>query len=310
MSALATDLRARLEAHEPPEARGLPVATTCASGLEPPGRPHRPRPLSRPAAVPRARRSGRRQHVRDASGGAPATRADGERLELRLSTPARARIPNASGSSSSAAGTHRSEASDVDERVRAPRRRHGARSSRPTPASGCGSLVSTCRCRSSATSRSTGSRFATATSRERWPLSAYQNVYAVEPGSAEMPSAGRPFTAELITELVAGGVLVAPITLHTGVSSQERARASVPGALPRPRAHGAAGERRPRVGRPRDRRRHDSRPRARDGRAAGRHGRRGRGMDGSRRHARARSPDDRRPADAAFTSRMRRISTC
>jgi S-adenosylmethionine:tRNA ribosyltransferase-isomerase len=55
-----------------------------------------------------------------------------------------------------------------------------------------------------------------------WPLSAYQNVYAVEPGSAEMPSAGRPFTTELITRLVASGVLVAPIVLHTGVSSQER----------------------------------------------------------------------------------------
>ncbi len=54
-----------------------------------------------------------------------------------------------------------------------------------------------------------------------WPLSAYQNVYAIEPGSAEMPSAGRPFTAELITRLVAGGVLIAPITLHTGVSSPE-----------------------------------------------------------------------------------------
>ena len=37
-----------------------------------------------------------------------------------------------------------------------------------------------------------------------------------------MPSAGRPFTTELITRLVAGGVLVAPIVLHTGVSSQER----------------------------------------------------------------------------------------
>jgi S-adenosylmethionine:tRNA ribosyltransferase-isomerase len=57
---------------------------------------------------------------------------------------------------------------------------------------------------------------------KRWPLSVYQNVYADEPGSAEMPSAGRPFTAELIVRLVAGGVLVAPITLHTGVSSQER----------------------------------------------------------------------------------------
>jgi S-adenosylmethionine:tRNA ribosyltransferase-isomerase len=55
-----------------------------------------------------------------------------------------------------------------------------------------------------------------------WPLEAYQNVYAVEPGSAEPASAGRPFTTELITRLVAGGVLIAPVTLHTGVSSQER----------------------------------------------------------------------------------------
>ena len=53
------------------------------------------------------------------------------------------------------------------------------------------------------------------------PLAAYQTVFALHPGSAEMPSAARPFTAELVTELVAGGVLVAPITLHTGVSSPE-----------------------------------------------------------------------------------------
>jgi S-adenosylmethionine:tRNA ribosyltransferase-isomerase len=56
---------------------------------------------------------------------------------------------------------------------------------------------------------------------KRWPISAYRTVYAAEVGSAEMPSAGRPFTPELITRLVAGGVLVAPLTLHTGVSSQE-----------------------------------------------------------------------------------------
>jgi S-adenosylmethionine:tRNA ribosyltransferase-isomerase len=55
-----------------------------------------------------------------------------------------------------------------------------------------------------------------------WPLSAYQNVYATIPGSAEMPSAGRPFTRELISALVAAGVVVAPITLHCGVSSPER----------------------------------------------------------------------------------------
>jgi S-adenosylmethionine:tRNA ribosyltransferase-isomerase len=54
-----------------------------------------------------------------------------------------------------------------------------------------------------------------------WPLDVYQNVYAREPGSAEMPSAGRPFTPELITRLVAKGIEIAPIVLHTGVSSLE-----------------------------------------------------------------------------------------
>ncbi len=61
-----------------------------------------------------------------------------------------------------------------------------------------------------------------------WPLRDYQNVYAVEPGSAEMPSAGRPFTEALITRLVAHGILIAPITLHTGVSSPERAEGPFP----------------------------------------------------------------------------------
>jgi S-adenosylmethionine:tRNA ribosyltransferase-isomerase len=53
------------------------------------------------------------------------------------------------------------------------------------------------------------------------PLSAYQTVFATVPGSAEMPSAGRPFTSPLVTELVSAGVAIAPITLHTGVSSLE-----------------------------------------------------------------------------------------
>ncbi len=61
-----------------------------------------------------------------------------------------------------------------------------------------------------------------------WPLDAYQTVFATEPGSAEMPSAGRPFTAELITGLAARGVLIAPLTLHTGVSSLERGEAPYP----------------------------------------------------------------------------------
>ncbi|MCW6005521.1 S-adenosylmethionine:tRNA ribosyltransferase-isomerase [Micromonospora sp. CPCC 205371] len=54
-----------------------------------------------------------------------------------------------------------------------------------------------------------------------WPLSYYQTVFATEPGSAEMPSAGRPFSEHLVTRLVAAGVLVAPLLLHTGVASPE-----------------------------------------------------------------------------------------
>jgi S-adenosylmethionine:tRNA ribosyltransferase-isomerase len=43
-----------------------------------------------------------------------------------------------------------------------------------------------------------------------------------------MPSAGRPFTPRLVAELVASGVLIAPVTLHTGVSSLERGEAPYP----------------------------------------------------------------------------------
>jgi S-adenosylmethionine:tRNA ribosyltransferase-isomerase len=56
---------------------------------------------------------------------------------------------------------------------------------------------------------------------EPWPLTDYQTVFATHPGSAEMPSAGRPFTDRLVVRLLAAGVAVAPITLHCGVSSPE-----------------------------------------------------------------------------------------
>lgn len=64
-----------------------------------------------------------------------------------------------------------------------------------------------------------------------WPLAMYQNVYADEPGSAEMPSAGRPFTPEVITRLVAKGVDVAPLVLHTGVASLESTELPYPERL-------------------------------------------------------------------------------
>src|SRR5215469_11077408 len=56
---------------------------------------------------------------------------------------------------------------------------------------------------------------------QAWPTEAYQTVFATLPGSAEMPSAARPFTPQIVTRLVSRGVSVAPITLHTGVSSLE-----------------------------------------------------------------------------------------
>ncbi|MCU1454663.1 MAG: S-adenosylmethionine:tRNA ribosyltransferase-isomerase [Acidimicrobiales bacterium] len=54
-----------------------------------------------------------------------------------------------------------------------------------------------------------------------WPIATYQTVFADRPGSAEMPSASRPFTTALVTRLVSAGIGVSPITLHTGVSSLE-----------------------------------------------------------------------------------------
>jgi S-adenosylmethionine:tRNA ribosyltransferase-isomerase len=58
-----------------------------------------------------------------------------------------------------------------------------------------------------------------------FPISAYQTIFALCPGSAEMPSAARPFSAELVARLVARGVIFAPITLHTGLSSQDAGEA-------------------------------------------------------------------------------------
>jgi S-adenosylmethionine:tRNA ribosyltransferase-isomerase len=56
---------------------------------------------------------------------------------------------------------------------------------------------------------------------QQWDLSSYQTVFALSPGSAEMPSASRPFTTPVVTALATRGVLIAPITLHCGVSSLE-----------------------------------------------------------------------------------------
>jgi S-adenosylmethionine:tRNA ribosyltransferase-isomerase len=63
---------------------------------------------------------------------------------------------------------------------------------------------------------------------DSFPISAYQTIFAIHPGSAEMPSAARPFSPELVTRLVAQSVIFAPITLHTGLSSQDAGEAPQP----------------------------------------------------------------------------------
>jgi S-adenosylmethionine:tRNA ribosyltransferase-isomerase len=60
--------------------------------------------------------------------------------------------------------------------------------------------------------------------RGNWPLDAYRTVFAraeAEFGSAEMPSAGRPFTPAVLDGLRARGIRIARVVLHTGVSSLE-----------------------------------------------------------------------------------------
>jgi S-adenosylmethionine:tRNA ribosyltransferase-isomerase len=54
-----------------------------------------------------------------------------------------------------------------------------------------------------------------------WSPDYYQTVFANEPGSSEMPSAGRGFTTELVTRLASRGIRIAPLLLNTGVASLE-----------------------------------------------------------------------------------------
>jgi S-adenosylmethionine:tRNA ribosyltransferase-isomerase len=72
------------------------------------------------------------------------------------------------------------------------------------------------------------------------PLADFQTVFAAEPGSAEMPSAGRPFSERVLESLRERGVAVAPIVLHAGVSSLERGEAPYPERFAVPAATAAA----------------------------------------------------------------------
>jgi S-adenosylmethionine:tRNA ribosyltransferase-isomerase len=221
MSALAFELQPDLEAHEPPEARGLErdaVRMLVARGSDGTVEHRTFRDLPEllepgdvlvlnvsatiPAAVPARRANGARVRVhfatraphleddwrvveiRSADGTRAARLPTGERLSLRGGATLELVAPYASGQRLMLARFCCELL--VDEYLE----RHGEpiryrHVSRP------------------------------------WPLEAYQNIYATSPGSAEMPSAGRPFTRELLSRLVAREIAIAPITLHAGVSSPE-----------------------------------------------------------------------------------------
>ena len=220
MTSLAFELPKRLEAHEPPEASGRSrddvrlLVSDRATGVV---------LHSRFAELPRFLRAGDLVVVNTSATVAaalPATRIDGAALELRLSTPAQDRDPERFWIVELRSGDDPFGAVEVGDRLALPAggfaeivapfsaaRLWLARLELPVPVEAF----------LAEHGRPIRYRYVP----RSWPLSAYQNVYALEPGSAEMASAGRPFTAELITRLVAGGVLVAPVTLHTGVSSQE-----------------------------------------------------------------------------------------
>jgi S-adenosylmethionine:tRNA ribosyltransferase-isomerase len=220
MSVVAVETPTRLEAHEPPEIRGrarddvrLLVADRLDGSIV----------HSRFVALTRFLAPGDLLVLNTSAtlpAALPATRADGTAIELRLSTPAPGRDSDRFWIVELRRGEAPFGAVEVGEQLTLPAgatawilARHagvrlwlaGLELPRPLEAY----------------LAEHGHPIRYGYVPRRWPLSAYQNVYGLEPGSAEMASAGRPLTAELITRLVAGGVLVAPVTLHAGVSSQE-----------------------------------------------------------------------------------------
>jgi len=64
---------------------------------------------------------------------------------------------------------------------------------------------------------------------DAWPTDVYRTEFSRVPGSAEMPSAARPITPRIRERLEDAGIRIAPILLHTGVSSLEIESGTVEG---------------------------------------------------------------------------------
>ena len=139
--------------------------------------------------------------------------------------------------------------------------------------------------------------------RERWPLSAYQQIFGHEPGSAEMPSAARPFTADLVVELVRRGVTIVPILLHTGVSSLEGNEMPYPERYRVSESTRGAAQCGARECRASDRSGHHRGAGPRVGHRRARHHPSRQWMDRARRHARTRGPRGRRSSHGLARAR-------
>jgi len=239
-TALAFDLPRRLEASDPPEARGIArdeVRLMVARGDEPPVH-------ARFLDLPRFVCAGDLLVVNESAtlpAALRATRADGSAVELHLSTPE----PPAAGRGPATAP--RAAAGGVRVRWIVELRRDGARI-RDARAGELLELDGGGRAELVAPFLSAGRLWIAALElpvplleflalhgapiryahqpRDR-PLADHQTIFARVPGSAEMPSAGRPFSPRVLARLGAG-VGVAPLVLHTGVSSLERGERPYP----------------------------------------------------------------------------------
>jgi S-adenosylmethionine:tRNA ribosyltransferase-isomerase len=225
-AAVAFELPERLEAHEPSEARGL--ARDDVRMLVAPG--HGALVHARARDLPDFLRPGDLVVINTSAtmpAALPARRGDGSALELRLSTP----LPGAPDDRwviELRNGSERFRDARAGEALDLP---GGGRAQLEAPYL-CGSRLWAARLELPEPLMAYLARHGMPI-RYRYvpearPLVDYQTAYATEPGSAEMPSAGRPLTAEVLTALVAKGVSVAPVVLHTGVSSPERSERPYP----------------------------------------------------------------------------------
>ena len=246
------ELPPELEAHEPPEARGLrrDDVRLLVSDLETDAIEH-----ARFSDLPRWLSPGDLLVVNTSgtmNAALAATAADGRAFELHLSTRLpggfwtvevrqpgdKASLPYTEAVRARHCGCRRPDGPRCSRRIRSPAR---SRRGRVSVARGVGDPGRG----ASRISNGTAVRFVTATCRDRGRRAMYQTVFATEPGSAEMPSAGRPFTPELVTRLVSRRRPDRAAPAAYGRGQPREPRAAVRGVLPR------AARRRPTVSTPR-----------------------------------------------------------